>query len=195
VSGAGATIGGTAITGISVPDATTLTGTTGAHAAGTYDVVVTNPDTQTGTLASAYFYAPPPAGTQFYSLSPCRVVETRNLPGGPQSGPALAASEERVFSITATGAETCGVPDTAVAVSANVTVTQPGAAGELKVYPGDGVVPVSSSLSFNAAQTRANNAMLYLSTTTDFSGHRTIKVKNVSTASVHVIVDVNGYAQ
>jgi hypothetical protein len=101
----------------------------------------------------------------------------------------------RIFSFTATGAGTCGVPDTAVAVSVNVTVAPPGAAGELKIFPGNGIVPVASTLSFKAGVARGNNAIVWLSTVTDGSGHRTIGVKNVSAAPVHVIVDVNGYFQ
>lgn len=189
------TIGGVAATGVAVVNATTLTATTGAHVTGTYDVVVTNPGGLSATIAAGYFYVPPGAGTRFFALAPCRVVETRNVPGGPQSGPALASGEVRVFSITATGPGTCNVPDTSAAVSANVTVTGPGAAGELKVYPGNGVLPIPNIVSFTAGQTRANNAMLFLSTVVNGSGHRTIKVKNVSASSVHVIVDVNGYYQ
>lgn len=189
------TIGGVAATAVTFVSPTTLTATTGAHVTGTYDVVVTNPGGLSGTIAAGYFYVPPGAGTHFFALAPCRVVETRNVPGGPQSGPALAAGEVRVFSITATGAGTCNVPDTSVAVSANVTVTGPGAAGELKVFPGNGVLPIPSVVSFTAGQTRANNAMLFLSTAVDGLGHRAIKVKNASSSTVHVIVDVNGYYQ
>jgi hypothetical protein len=189
------TIGGVAATGVTFVSPTTLTATTGAHVTGTYDVVVTNPGEQSGPIVASYFYVPPAAGTHFFALAPCRVVETRNMPGGPQSGPALAAGEVRIFSITATGAGTCNVPDTSAAVSANVTVPSPGAAGELKVFPGNGVLPISSVVSFTAGKTRANNAILFLSTVVDGSGHRTIKIKNDSWFAVHVIVDVNGYFQ
>src|SRR5205085_11196199 len=50
VSGATVKLGGTAATGIVVSNSTTITATTPAHAAGTADVVVTNPDNQSGTL-------------------------------------------------------------------------------------------------------------------------------------------------
>ena len=58
VSGATATLGGVAATSVTVVGATTITATTGAHAAGTVDVVVTNPDAQSGTLASGFTYTP-----------------------------------------------------------------------------------------------------------------------------------------
>jgi hypothetical protein len=39
-----------------VASGTQMTATTPAHAAGAVNVVVTNPDTQTGTLTSGYTY-------------------------------------------------------------------------------------------------------------------------------------------
>jgi hypothetical protein len=61
------TFGGVPATGVSVLRSTQLLATTGAHAAGTVDIVVRNPDTQSGTRAGGYSYctgAPaPPALT------------------------------------------------------------------------------------------------------------------------------------
>ena len=56
-SGAGVTFGGTAATNVVVVSATQITATTPAHAAGAVNVVVTNTDTQTGTLANGFTYA------------------------------------------------------------------------------------------------------------------------------------------
>jgi hypothetical protein len=61
VNGATVSIGGVAATGVSFVNATTLTATTGAHATGTVNVVVTNPDAQTGTLTNGYSYTPVPS--------------------------------------------------------------------------------------------------------------------------------------
>ena len=60
VSGAAVTIGGTAATGVAVVNATTITATTPAHAAGTVGVMVTNPDNQSATLATSFSYVVPP---------------------------------------------------------------------------------------------------------------------------------------
>jgi hypothetical protein len=61
VSGASVSFGGTTASNITVVDATTITATTPAHAAGAVDIVVTNPDSQSGTLAAGFTYnAPPP---------------------------------------------------------------------------------------------------------------------------------------
>jgi hypothetical protein len=60
VSGATVALGGSAATGVVFVSATSLTATTAAHAAGVVSVVVTNPDTQTGTGTNLFTYAPAP---------------------------------------------------------------------------------------------------------------------------------------
>src|SRR5260370_23571828 len=41
---------------------------------------------------------PPPPPPLFYTLAPCRVIDTRN-PAGPYGGPALLSEATRVFSM------------------------------------------------------------------------------------------------
>lgn len=61
--------------------------------------------------------------------------------------------------------------------------------GSLSLYPaGAASAPVSTSLQFSAATTRANNAVLLLAA--DGTG---FKVLNSSAGSAHFILDVNGY--
>lgn len=50
------TIGGVNATNVTTVNSTTITATTGAHAAATVNVVVQNPDSQTGMLANGYTY-------------------------------------------------------------------------------------------------------------------------------------------
>jgi hypothetical protein len=57
-SGATLTIGGTAATSVVVVNATTITAKTPAHAPGTVDVTVTNPDTSHATLAGGFVFVP-----------------------------------------------------------------------------------------------------------------------------------------
>jgi len=59
-SGASVTIGGIPATGVTVPSATSITATAPAHGAGTVGVTVTNPDAQSGSLASGFTYVGPP---------------------------------------------------------------------------------------------------------------------------------------
>lgn len=56
VSGATVTFGGVAATGVTFVNSTTLTATTPAHTAATVNVVVQNPDAQTGTLTNGFTY-------------------------------------------------------------------------------------------------------------------------------------------
>jgi hypothetical protein len=127
--------------------------------------------------AAAAAMAPPPALT-FYSVSPCRVVDTR------EAGGALTCGTERA--ITMTGG-TCGVPADAKAVSINVTATAPTASGNLRVYAAGSPAPTTSTLNYTAWLTRANNAVSPLNA----SGQMAVLCSPSGTT--HVIVDVNGY--
>jgi len=55
-SGATVTFGGTAATGVTAASATSITATTPARSTGAVDVVVTNPDGQSGRLANGFTY-------------------------------------------------------------------------------------------------------------------------------------------
>ena len=76
-------------------------------------------------------------------------------------------------------------------MSANVTVTAPSAAGDLRLYPPDLGVPLTTTINFRAGQTRANNAILLLST----DGSGMVGVHNDAPGTVHLILDVNGWFQ
>ena len=102
---------------------------------------------------SAWFL--PSEGVGFYTVTPCRIVDTRSATG-PYGGPALSAGASRAFEI----AGRCGVPVDVSAVTLNVTVANPSAAGSLTLYPGTGVAPGTSTVSFGAWRTRANNATI-----------------------------------
>ena len=131
--------------------------------------------------------SPPPTGALYYPVTPCRIVDTRNATG-PLGGPALnGGGAQRLFTITGV----CGIPTSAVSISANLTVTQGTAAGSLAVCPGNETPTGTTSISFAGGVTRANNAMLSLAT--DSSG--SILVENDSVGSIHFILDVNGYFQ
>ena len=63
VASATVSIGGVAASNVNVSSSTTITATTGAHAAGTVNVLVTNPDGQSATLTNGFTYNAPP-GTE-----------------------------------------------------------------------------------------------------------------------------------
>jgi hypothetical protein len=122
--------------------------------------------------------------TDFHTLTPCRLLDTRGA-AGPYGGPAVPAGADRV--VTAAGR--CGIPATAKAVSLNLAAVAPAAAGNLRLFPGDGTAPNAAALNFDAGRTRANNAVAMLAS----SGSGTFGVRNSSAASVHVVIDVNGW--
>jgi hypothetical protein len=120
----------------------------------------------------------------FYTVSPCRVFDTR-LAGGPTAGAALACGGDWDFTI----AGTCNVPSGAKAVSLNVTVTQPSAQGNVRFFAAGAPAPLVSSLNYVAGQNRANNAIAPLST------GGAVSVRCGPSGTTHLVVDVNGYFQ
>jgi hypothetical protein len=121
----------------------------------------------------------------FYTVTPCRVVDTRN-PAGPWGGPALQANSDRSFVV----AGKCGIPSTAEVVTLNVTVTQATAGGDLRLYPGGASLPMATAINYGAGKTRANNGTLALGPNGDLLVHC-----DQSSGSVHMILDVSGYLE
>jgi uncharacterized repeat protein (TIGR01451 family) len=119
----------------------------------------------------------------YYTVAPCRLVDTRN-PAGAYGGPALNGLSTRTF--VAVGQ--CGVPAGATALSFNVTVTQGAVAGDLRVYRADIAPALVSVINYAAGQTRANNGVVVLGAAGDF-----IVQSDQPTGTVEVIIDVNGY--
>jgi hypothetical protein len=137
---------------------------------------------------SVYFdYNPvaPPSSTSFYTLTPCRLVDTRNS-AGALAGPSLAAGSDRTFVL----AGACGIPVTAVAAVLNITVTQPTSAGFLTLFPASASPPLASNVNYRPGQTRANNGIAVFGS----AGDLTVRCGQ-SSGTVHLILDVTGYFQ
>jgi len=183
VVGATVTFGAGAGTSVNVASATTITVRTPASAISqTVSVTVTNSDLQTGTLSNAFTYT----GASFYTLTPCRLVDTRN-PSGPLGGPALAAGADRTFVF----AGQCGIPPTARAVAVNVAVTQPTTGpGFFSLYAAGTSLPMVSTLNYSSGQTRANNAIVPLGA----GGDVAVRCGQGS-GTAQIVIDVNGYFQ
>jgi alpha-tubulin suppressor-like RCC1 family protein len=141
-------------------------------------------DTTTDSYSPAPVSWPATTTAFFYTLPPCRVVDTRGAPGN-LAGPELGPGEQRTFTI----AGACGISGTALSLSVNLTVTAPTAPGFLTLAPGGQPLPSTSTINYSAGQTRANNAILGLAP----DGSGTLVVRNSSLGAVQLIVDVNGY--
>jgi len=147
---------------------------TAAQISGTYSSV-----TKTAILT---VNPPPPAATRFYTLTPCRILDTRNA-AGPFGAPSLAAGATRTFVL----AGQCGIPADAKAVSVNITVV-PTSAGALKVNPAGATPSSATAISFAAGRTLANNGMAFLGVNGDVS----VEDDQVS-GTTDLIIDTNGY--
>ena len=180
--GATVSFGGTDSPSVSFVSSNTVTATTPPNAAGPVSVVLTNPGGTSVPLANGFSYED---DADFFTLIPCRVVDTRN-PAGPLGGPALAAGTNRSFAL----AGACGVPASAKGLSVNVTVTQSTTAGSVTLFQGSTQLPGVQTLDYSAGQTRANNAILDLGA----GGNVTVHCAQPS-GTVQLIIDVNGYFQ
>ena len=119
----------------------------------------------------------------FYTVTPCRLADTRT-PAGPVGGPALAANATRTFPVVGL----CGIPSSATAIAANVTVVDETDSGHLRVYPAGGAPPGTSTINFVPGKTRANNAVVPLGVGGQISVHC-----RMATGRAHFVLDVTGY--
>ncbi len=115
-------------------------------------------------------------GARFHALEPRRVFDTRIT-----SGPAFGPAETRQLPLTG---GVSGVPSGAVAVAANVTVTNPSVGGFLTFWP-NGPKPQTSAVNFGRLETTANLGTFAL-------GGDATNVFNYA-GSTDVIVDVAGW--
>ena len=131
-------------------------------------------------------FSPPPP-VSFYTVTPCRVMDTRLRFGVPNVGPALTSGTPRLVNV----ASHCGLPLTAKAVSINLTVTEPQSPGHVTLGGAGGASTTVSTINYAPGQTRANNAIIGL----DPAGDLTALAVQAQGTTVHLIIDVNGYFQ
>jgi hypothetical protein len=125
---------------------------------------------------------PPPDPTgDFYTLPPCRLVDTRQ----PADAPSLTSGEVRALDL----AGRCGIPATARALSLNVTAFVPTGNGNLRFGPGGETVPPASTVNFQAGVVRANNAILMISA----DGVLNVSPFVAGGGTVDLLLDVNGW--
>ena len=131
-------------------------------------------------------YQSAPIGVSLYTVTPCRLLDTRD-PAGTWGGPSLSSGSDRTFPITGR----CNIPPGAKAIAVNVAVTQPTAGpGFLTLYPGGTPLPSVSTINYRAGQTRAGNAIVKLGA----SGDLTVRcTQGIGTADM--VLDVSGYLQ
>ncbi len=131
---------------------------------------------------NGYFVPPAGGALQFYPLTPCRVLDTRNR-DGDFGGPSLAGSVARSFQI---GSSLCAaISGFAAAYSLNVTVVPHGTLGYLTVWPTGQTQPLVSTLNSLDGTVLANAAIVPAGTggAVSFFGAN----------DTDLVVDINGY--
>jgi hypothetical protein len=126
-----------------------------------------------------YFAPPGPGGLSLFSLTPCRVLDTRNPPGTP-----IPANGTIVINVTGSG---CGAPASAKAYVLNATVapiTTPPGLGFLTLWPDGAVQPLVSTL--NAVDGAVTSNLAIVPTTNG-------SIDAFALNPTHLVLDIFGY--
>jgi hypothetical protein len=133
---------------------------------------------------------------QFYSVTPCRIVDTRgNGFTGVFGPPSLSSGQPRSFPVTGQ----CTIPSDAKAVALNVTVVSPTLEGFIKIWPANLPQPPVSTINFVANEPAiANGAIVPLALDNQgntVAGNQISLVYGTAVAGGHaqLILDVTGY--
>jgi len=123
-------------------------------------------------------------GNQFFTLIPCRVVDTRASGGkGPGFGPpSISGGNTREFNLPLGG---CNIPSTAEAYSLNITVVPRSALAFLTIWPSGFPRPIVSTLNSFDGAVVANAAIV------PAGSNKGVNV--FASDETDVIIDVNGY--
>ena len=129
---------------------------------------------------------------QFYSLSPCRLVDTR-LAGTTVGtyGPVLTSGVERKFPVQGS----CGVPVGARAVTVNITAVAPTNQGRLTAYPSGITAPNTSNINFPPGTTALGNGAIVplANQAVEANDFAVMPFVVPGTGQVHLVLDVTGY--
>ncbi|MCI0342028.1 MAG: IPT/TIG domain-containing protein [Planctomycetales bacterium] len=177
LSGATVTIGGAAATTVTVVSATTITATSPAGTAGPANVVVTNVDSQSATLAGGFTYVAPPALSSITPTSGSSLGGTVVTLSGSsfQAGATVLFGSSLATSVTVTGTTTitCTTPGGTGTVS--VTVTNPdGQASSLSSAYTYVVAPPPSLSSISPTSGPTSGGQTVTLTGTDFAAGATV---------------------
>jgi hypothetical protein len=149
-----------------------------------YRSMVSVPGTMTSEIISGTIPPFVSATGTYHPIEPTRVVDTRTTSPGPLGK--LRSIGAYSFPIAGKG----GIPANAIAITANLTVTNATARGWVYLGPTIWGTPVSSTINFLAKDNRANGVTVPLSSTGSVAAWYRGSGTN---ASVDVIIDITGY--
>ena len=180
VAGATVSLGGSPAS-VGVVTATSITATTTSHSAGFVNVVVTNPDAQSGTLTNGYEYR----GARFYPVTPCRVVDTRiSIDPAVVKRGNFTDGETRAYTLS-TSTDCPGLPSDAKAWSMNVQLRPLSLESPLIAYPHGITRPGTTTILGYVERWRVNNAIVPAGSGGTFDVYCQFAAR--------VVIDVNGY--
>ena len=153
-----------------------------AGTAGAVSFFASNP-TDLAVDINGYFAPPGSGGLNFYTVSPCRLVDTSQT-NGTFGGPAIGALATRNFPLSQ---GPCGLPASPAlqAYSLSITASPQGPLGYLSTWPAGGAQPFVSTLNGYKGQAMANAAIVPAGSPGSISVF-------VTTAS-NVTIDTAGY--
>jgi Mannosyl-glycoprotein endo-beta-N-acetylglucosaminidase len=111
---------------------------------------------------------------------PVRVADSRNTG-------VVGPNADLVVDLSAQIAASLGAMTAPASAVLNITVTSPEAIGYATVYPSDSAMPVASTLNFVRGKTLANMTIVRV------GADGRIRVRNASSGSTQVIVDLSGF--
>jgi Domain of unknown function (DUF5060)/Putative collagen-binding domain of a collagenase len=114
----------------------------------------------------------------FYTVHPCRALDTRT------SDSPLSSGDRRSYALVGS----CGIPAGAQAVAVNLAAISPGSVGYITLWPGNTDKPVTTSLSFDAGDSQSNNAIVALG-----SDGAVLAEPLLASGTVDLVLDVTGY--
>ena len=137
-----------------------------------------------GFLLRVQYEGVQPVALAFFTLTPCRIVDTRASSGfsSPFGAPSLAAGVARSFPIPESS---CNVPAVAQAYSLNITVVPHGVLDYLTAWPTGQTIPLVSTLNAPLGRVLANAALVPAGTDGAIS--------LFATNETDVIIDIDGY--
>jgi hypothetical protein len=135
--------------------------------------VFTTDETDLVIDTNGYFAPPGSGGLSLYTVEPCRVLDTRQLPGTP-----ITYLTVNVLT------SSCGVPASAQAYVFNATVVPVGFLGYLTLWPDGQSRPQVSTLNATDGAITSNMAIV---PTTDGS------IDAFASQPTHLILDISGY--
>ncbi len=127
------------------------------------------------------YFTTDPTALQFYPVTPCRVVDTRNA-DGPLGGPIINGNTSRTFPLSS---GSCNLPANAQAYSLNLAAVPQGQLGFLTAWPTGQTQPGTANLSSTTGTVTASAAIVPAGT----GGSIDIFASN----STDLVIDVNGY--